>query len=338
VLSFPLHDEQRRINGVLQAARPLTEVEWAIGQLTRTLLTFIPFGLLVAGAGGAFLTSRALRPVRHITQAASRIEAQDLSQRLPVAGGDEFAHLAATFNGLLGRLERAFEQQRRFTADASHELRTPLAAIKVHTSLALRGERTPAQYRQTLQTVDRATDTATRIVQDLLLLARSDTQRLDLNLVPTPLPDVLLRAVQSVETALPAPNCLPAPPVAVTLSQPALRVCGDAHHLVRLFTNLLENAVRHTPPDGRVQITASACGGQVTVDVEDTGEGIAPEDLPHVCERFFRADDSRTRASGGTGLGLAICKSIVEAHGGRLTLESEVGKGTRARVILPQAS
>jgi two-component system OmpR family sensor kinase len=116
-----------------------------------------------------------------------------------------------------------------------------------------------------------------------------------------------------------------------------LRVCGDAHHLVRLFTNLLENAVRHTPPDGRVQITASAGGGQVTVDVEDTGEGIAPEDLPHVCERFFRADDSRTRASGGTGLGLAICKSIVEAHGGRLTLESEVGKGTRARVILPQA-
>jgi len=338
VLSFPLHDENGVVNGVLQAARPLTEVEWAIGQLTRTLLTFIPFGLIVAGIGGAFLTSRALRPVRHITQAAGRIEAQDLSQRLPVAGGDEFALLAATFNGLLGRLESAFEQQRRFTADASHELRTPLAAIKVHTSLALRGERTPAQYRQTLQTVDRATDTATRIVQDLLLLARSDTHRLDLNLVPTPLSDVLLRAVQTIETSLPGPNTPPAaPPIAITLSDPVLRVCGDAHHLIRLFTNLLENAVRHTPPEGRIEITANAHGDQVTVDVADTGEGIAPEYLPHVRERFFRVDDSRTRASGGTGLGLAICQSIVEAHGGSLAIESVVGEGTTVRVFLPRA-
>ena len=340
VLSFPLHDEQGRINGVLQAARPLTEVEWVIGQLTRTLLTFVPFSLLIAAVGGAFLTSRALRPVRHITQAAGRIEAQDLSLRLPVAGGDEFAHLAATFNGLLERLERAFEQQRRFTADASHELRTPLAGIKVNTSLALRGERTPEQYRQTLRTVDRATDTATRIVQDLLLLARSDSRGLDLRRIPTPVSDVLLSAIQGVETVLPGPNGTspPTAPITITVSEPALTVLGDAHHLVRLFTNLLENAVRHTPPHGRICVTASALNDQVTVDVADTGEGIAPDHLAHVCERFFRSDDSRTRASGGTGLGLAICKSIVEAHGGRLVVESAVGQGTRVRVTLPRAA
>jgi heavy metal sensor kinase len=339
VLSLPLRGKNGQIEAVLQAARPLADLNFAIGRLTRTLLTFVPIALLIAAAGGAFLTDRILRPVRHITQAASRIGAEDLSQRLPVAGGDEFAKLAATFNGLLGRLESAFEQQRRFTADASHELRTPLAAIKVHTSLALMGERTPAQYKQTLRTVDRSADTATRIVQDLLLLARSDTGRFDLRVAPTPLSDVLLRAVETVEATAHDPDRPPPARITLDLHDPTLAVAGDAHHLSRLFTNLLDNALRHTPSDGSVRIIARAeDANTVVVDVEDTGEGIAPEHLPHVTERFYRVDAARARAHGGTGLGLSICKSIAEAHGGGLVVESEVGRGTRVRVTLPRAT
>lgn len=329
VLSLPLRTNGRVV-AVLQAARPLDELNWAIERLTRTLLMFIPLSLLIAGGGGAFLTSRALRPVRSITQAAGHIGAQDLSRRLPVAGGDEFALLATTFNGMLERLERAFDQQRRFTADASHELRTPLAAIKAHTSLALLGERTPAQYRQTLQTVDRSADMAARIVQDLLLLARSDTGRLDLRVAPTRVFEVLRRAVETVEET-------PAPRLEIVSFDPTLTVAGDAHHLLRLFTNLLDNAIRHTPEGGAVRLSATADANTVSVVVEDTGEGIAVEHLPHLTERFYRVDDSRARASGGTGLGLAICQSITSAHRGSLTVESTLGEGTCVRVTLPRA-
>jgi signal transduction histidine kinase len=152
--------------------------------------------------------------------------------------------------------------------------------------------------------------------------------------------DVLLGAVESVgTTARSGPDRPPLPPIEVDLSDPTLVVSGDAHHLVRLFTNLLENAVRHTPPGGHIRLSAAAREEDtVTVTVEDTGEGIPPEHLPRVLERFYRVDDSRTRASGGTGLGLAICQSIVQAHGGSLTIQSEVGQGTRVVVTLPRAA
>jgi heavy metal sensor kinase len=336
VFSAPLRRSgSERVEGVVQVAQPLTDLQRGLTQLTRTLLTLIPVALLVAGAGGAFLTDRALRPVRRITQAASRIEARDLSGRLPVTGDDEFATLASTFNGMLGRLEeafarleRAYEQQRRFAGDASHELRTPLTVIKANTSLALRGNRSAEEYRRALEAADRAADMTTGIVQNLLLLARSDSGRLDLDLQPAPLREILERAAEAAITTGPE-NA----PLHWDLgseeeeAQAAFWVLGDPHHLVRLFTNLLENAARHTPPDGRITLRARAtecagAAGAVLVEVEDTGEGIAPEHLPHVFERFYRVDAARSRASGGTGLGLAICRSIVEAHGGTIAVQS----------------
>ena len=335
VFSVPLRNRIGKIVAVAQCGNSMSHFQAEEIRTTRTLLTLIPLVLIVAGLGGAFLTDRALRPVRGLAHEAGKIEAGNLSQRLPITGDDEFAELAETFNGMLARLqvafesqEEAFEQQRRFTADASHELRTPLTIIKANTSLALSGTRTAPELLKTVQTVNTAADRMTRIVQDLLLLARSDAGQLTYDLIPTPLAGVVheaLGAVQGPDRA----------PVTVALKPEHLAVIGNADALVRLFSNLLENAARYTPPEGRITVSAETLGDVVSVKVTDTGEGIAPEHLPHLTERFYRVEASRSRPRGGTGLGLAICCSIVEAHGGELSIESVPGRGTTVRVTLP---
>ena len=360
LLTVPLQQKGRLI-GVAQIPRPLTETDQEIQRLTDVLLLLAIPALLIAGLGGAFLTSRALRPVRQITHAAGRIEAEDLSGRLPVVGRDELSELAATFNGMLERLEEAFgqraaayaemeranarleaanarleranAQQRRFTADASHELKTPLTVIEGTVSLSLSGQRTADQYRQSLETVGRSAGMMTKIVQDLLLLARSDAGQLNLDRRPVSVADVLALAQQSVSA-----HEQEHASIRGTTVDPDLAVSGDPSHLVRLFVNLLDNAVRHTPPEGRITLSAAGDAEAVTVVVQDTGAGIAPEHLPHVFERFYRADAARARRHGGSGLGLAICRSIVEAHGGTITLDSVPGEGTCVHVRLPRAA
>ncbi len=335
VYSLPLR-HGTRLYGVVQTTASLAPLHAAVVQMTRTLLTLIPLALLITAVGGAFLTGRALRPVREITLAAEQIEASSLAGRLPITGTDEFSHLAATFNAMLARLEGAFgqldfalQQQKRFAADASHELRTPLTIIKANTSLALSGERTSAQYRQALTASDKAADRMARLVQDLLLLARSDAGQWNPTLAPVALADVLAHAAEPLRTQDTAP---------ITLAPTPLCVLGDADSLTRLFGNLLGNAARHTSPEGQITVTACHENNQVTVSVADTGEGIAPEHLPHVTERFYRADAARARSDGGTGLGLAICLSIAESHGGTLALQSEPGQGTTVLVTLPAAA
>jgi len=336
VLSVPLRRDGQII-GVGQIADTLGPLGHEVDRMTRSLLALIPLALLVAGLGGAFLTDRALRPVRQMSQAASRIEAASLSGRLPVAGRDEFAALAGTFNSMLARLERAFhemeqayERQRRFTADASHELRTPLTTIKANTSLALLTDGTAAEYRQSLEAADHAADRTIRLIQDLLLLARADAGEQPLRRESVALPALLMQAMEAIQTPGQAPIRLHLPS-----SLPC--VAGDADALLRLFTNLLENAVRHTPPAGTITVTAQVQSASVQIAVTDTGEGIAPQHLPHLFERFYRVDAARSSSRGGTGLGLAISQSIAEAHGGRVDLESNVGAGTTARVTLPIA-
>lgn len=332
IYSVPLRRDGRII-GVAQIARPLSEEYAEVRRVTRTLLTLIPLALLIAGGGGAFLTSRALRPVRQITQAAGQIGAGDLSERLPVTGQDEMAELAHTFNGMLGRLEEAFvrltkayEQQQRFTADASHELRTPLTTIKANTSLALLAPHSDTD-RRALEAIDKAADRTIRLVQDLLLLARADAGEMRLSSTPLRVQDLLTE----VQEAAPASG----PAVVVDAPAPALAVFGDADALGRLLGNLVANAARHTPPDGQIILRGFAAGGAVCLQVADTGEGISPEHLAHLGERFYRVDAARSGAQGGTGLGLAICRSIAEAHGGALTLESVLDQGTTATVRLP---
>ncbi len=341
VFSLPIR-QGGHIVGVAQAGNSLTRIQAEIAEMTRTLVYLIPVVLLIAGLGGMFLTDRALRPVRRIAAAAGQIEAEDLSQRLPVMGDDEFADLAVTINGMLSRLqgsferqEQAFEQQQRFAADASHELRTPLTIIKANTSLALSERRTETEYEKTLRAVDSAADRMTRIVQDLLLLARADAGQLAYELAPTPLSEVLESAAASLAS-------LGHAPISVDLPTKPIFVRGHPDSLVRLFSNLLENAARHTPGDGQITVSAERWNGQISVEVADTGVGIAPEHLPHVLERFYRVEAARSRAQGGTGLGLSICRSIADLHGGSLEITSRPGQGTTVRVLLqdvePQAS
>lgn len=332
-----------KIEGVVQAAHSLSGLKILYAGQVRTLWTLIPPALLLAALAGVFLTDRALRPVRKITQAAAMIEAKDLSQRLNVSGSDEISELAATFNGMISRLdsafrdreaayqrlEAAFEQQRRFTADASHELRTPLTRIKANTSLALQSRRSVEEYERVLRVADEAADSMNRLVQDLLLLARSDAGQLAMKLEAVEIEPVVLQALEMVAER-------PDVEVELDLNPDARGVLCDPHHLTRLFVNLLDNAFRHTPSGGRITVRAQRDADGVTASVTDTGEGIPPEHLPHVLERFYRVDGSRSRPGGrgGTGLGLAISQTIARAHGSALEIRSQPGAGTTVQFHL----
>ncbi|MCE5313778.1 MAG: ATP-binding protein [Armatimonadota bacterium] len=335
VFSRPIEYKDHRV-GVVQIAASFAEVKVMLESLTMTLTILVPVALLVAGVGGLFLTSRALKPLRQMVKSASAISDSDLSRRIPVIGADEFAHLAATINGMLARLDKAFlqlrqafERERRFTSDASHELRTPLTAIKANTSLTLRGERTPEQYREALTNIDQSADTMSRLVQDLLLLARSDGGQLSRDFQAV---DPRKLFEQAAATVRRSENDAK---VRIDAPQSAGMIYGDPEHLNRLVINLLENALRYTPSGGEVLLQASGNGDSVALTVSDTGEGIAAEHLPHLCERFYRVDQARAKRSGGSGLGLAICRSIVDAHSGSMVIESVVGQGTRVIITLP---
>jgi signal transduction histidine kinase len=326
ILSMPI-ERRGQIQQVVQLAYPLDGVLREINGLTATLLALVPCALLAAGLGGAFLTGRALRPVREIAETTAGLGASDLSERLLVAGSDEFSELSASINAMLARLEEAFERQRRFTADASHELRTPLSIIQANTSLGLEHPWPEERYHEFLTAIDAAARRQSRIVEELLFLARADAGKLARDVGPVCLLEALEEAAEAVSR--PGQAC-----IQLGAIDPGLMARGSGSELTRLFTNLLENAVRHTPADGRVTISTTVEATSVTVTVADTGEGIAPEHLPRLGERFYLVDGARSAATGGNGLGLAICRSIIEAHGGRMSIESKVGEGTTVRVCL----
>jgi heavy metal sensor kinase len=232
------------------------------------------------------------------------------------------ADLARILNATFARLETAFEQQTRFTADASHELRTPLAIIRTQVEYALARARTPEQYRETMQTCLRASSRMTHLIEELLALARADAGKLDLQQQPVDLQALVEESVALFE------------PLADINQihfqcdlQPA-EVTGDATRLGQVITNLLSNAIKYNRPGGSVTVTLTRDPQHVVLTVADTGIGIPEEDVPHIFERFYRVDKARSRTSGGNGLGLAICRSIIEAHGGTIRLTTQLNKGS----------
>lgn len=319
-----------RVDRVVQAEQSLAPIEAEIADLTRVLLALIPLGMIAAALGGAFLAGRALAPVQQIAATADRIQAEDLGKRLPVRGSDEFSRLGRTLNAMLERLQRAFDDQRRFTMDASHELKTPLTVIKAKTSVALTRQRPAESYRAVIETVDRAADQMAAIVQDLLLLAQADSGQLGQNRERVCIRDIAEKAVAGVWAEISAP-------IQWDIPEPSPVVFGNAGQLTRAMRNVVQNAIDHTPGNGCVIISAVEQAGQVEITVVDNGEGIAREHIAHLAERFYRVDLARSRQTGGTGLGLAIVKSIVDSHGGRLLIESCLGSGTTVRLRLPAA-
>jgi heavy metal sensor kinase len=277
-----------------------------------------------------FLASRVLKPVEQITQAAQKIEESDLSQRIAVKNDDELGRLATTLNDMIARLEEAFNRQRQFTADASHELRTPLAIMQAEATLALSKERTETEYRKSLETISQESTYMSSVIGKLLFLARSDAGKEQLNFEDVDLKDLIIGLSANVE-ALAADKEIK---FAVD-TQANLVVNGDKVKLRQLFINILENAVRYTPTGGNISVSLVRKELNTLTTISDTGIGIPPEHLPHIFERFYRVDKARSRADGGVGLGMAIAKYIADSHGGKIEVESQLGKGTTFYITIP---
>ena len=317
---------------IVDVAMPLGEFQEALDQLGWTLMFLMPVGVLAAAIGGYWISRRALAPVDSISSSARVITAQELGRRLPVpTTGDELQRLSETLNAMLDRLDASFRETGRFTADASHELRTPISLIRTAAEIALRSDRPAHEYRSALENILHESERMSSLVQDLLTLVRADagvdgTQRtpLDLRLLIADMGESLaaLCAARELEFRL-------------DLGEEVVLVAGDRTALSRLVFILMDNAVHYTPPPGQVSLSLRLKGETAVLDVTDTGMGIGAEDMPHVFDRFYRADRARSRDSGGSGLGLSIAKWIAERHGGSIGIKSAPGLGCRVRIDLP---
>ena len=299
----------------------------------RLLLYFAaPLFLLLAAFGGYWMSRRALAPVDEITGAARSIGAQNLANRLAVPQtGDELERLGSTLNDMLARLETAFQRIAQFTADASHELRSPVSVMRTSAELTLRKSRSENEYREALSQILHEAEKVSQLIEQLLVLARADSGVAATPLQRTNLTESIEKAYRQSSVLAEAKHVksferVPEAPVWVR---------GDASSLERLFLILLDNAVKYTQPGGRIEVQLDAEKGFAFADIRDTGIGISAEDIPHLFERFYRADRARSRDTGGAGLGLAIGQWIAEAHGGEIRVRSEPGKGSSFQVRLP---
>ncbi len=327
-------DRQGRPAGAVQAIQSLDGVRDTLRELLTLLLLAIPTLLAVATAGGVFLAARALAPIDRMTRAARRIEAGNLAGRLgPAPRDDEVGRLAATFDGMLDRLEHAFAQQRQFVADASHELRTPLAVVRSDLDILRRRPRSVAEHEDFARGLDEEVARLSALVDDLLTLARADSGQAELAWELVYLDVVVEHVVQGLRRLGAAQGV-----VIETHLEREVAVMGDPVRLRQLVVNVVGNAVKYTPAGGRVHVTLTGQEGGASLEVADTGIGIAPDDIPSIFDRFFRADRARTWAEGDTGLGLSIARWCAEAHGGRITVRSTLGQGSTFVVTLPLIS
>jgi two-component system OmpR family sensor kinase len=288
-------------------------------------------GVLALGlVGGWWLSAGAIRPIKDISATAARISAGDLAQRIPAADTEnELGQLAAVLNSTFARLEAAFAQQRQFTSDAAHELRTPISVMLTQTQTALNRERSGAEYRQTIESCQRAAQRMRRLIESLLELARLDAGQEQMNRLPFDLSQTARDCAELIRPLAEERG------VKMALDLTPLRCVGDSERIGQVITNLLANAVQYNRPGGEIRLSTHANNGTALLTVADTGQGIAPEALSRIFERFFRVDNSRS--SGHAGLGLAISKAIVAAHGGALEASSQLGAGSTFTVRLPGA-
>lgn len=316
---------------VLQAETSLRFVESTLKGITGLLITFAALILAVAWVGTGWVTRKSLAPLEALSTTAEQISGSSMEKRLWLqAPYDEVRRLVQAFNAMMDRLQRVFEGQRRFVADAAHEIQTPLTVMRGNLEFTLQQERAATEYRDALIGNLKEVERLTGLTRSLLTLAQFAGNQPPVYLVPLQLAPVvsdvvseftLLAQERDIELRLEA--------------QPVPRIMGDAGRLKQLLINLLNNALRYTSAQGTVTVQLQAAGGTVTLAVRDTGTGIAPAHLPHLFERFYRADSARARDTGGTGLGLAIVQEIVTAHRGIIRVESDEGKGTTFTIELP---
>ena len=330
VLTHPVQ-EAGRSTSLIQVGMSLESVAGTRRRFLLVMAAVLPLAVLLAGSGGWLLARRALRPVDQMTEAARRISAEHLDERVHTTGtGDELDRLAATLNDMLARLDVTFRQIRQFSADASHELQTPLTILQGELEVALRAPRTPDEYRRVLTSALEESKRIARLVEGLLLLSRADAGVLRMDHQAVDLARLVAEVCEHSQVLAKARG--------VTLDLGALTpvtIQGDPQHLRRLLVNLVDNGLKYTLAGGRVTLALHQEGVWAVLRVADTGIGLAPEEQERIFQRFYRAPTAVSRDVEGSGLGLCIARSIVETHGGSIQVESAAGHGSIFTVRLP---
>jgi len=319
----------------ISAAVPTEPFDQALDRFRVTEKRFLPLLVILASLLGYWLSGRAMAPVNRIIQSAEQIGVQNLSQRLEVPkAADELQRLTVTLNDMLERIESSVKRIRQFTANASHDLRTPLSLIRTHAEIALRRTRTQIEYRESLARILSVSEETTRLVEALLALARADAGGTNLRFEQIDLTAALQKNCHKFSVLAGSKGLS----FSSHLADEPLLLKGDSAALDSLLGAVLENALKYTPAGGFVRVCSSEISGNALIEIEDTGIGIAAEDLPRIFDRFFRADQARSREVPGVGLGLSIARWIAETHQGRIEVESRLGAGSVFRVVLPLIS
>tara|TARA_R110002072_G_scaffold161403_1_gene312924 strand:- start:29964 stop:31355 length:1392 start_codon:yes stop_codon:yes gene_type:complete len=338
---LPLIGRQRMLTRLLHAngsrfvvvlMLPMDEVHEELSGLGSVLLAVLPVSLLLAGGIGYALARRALAPVERIRQATDEITAEQLGRRLDMPNpNDELGRLAKTINAMIARLQQSFAEIRRFTADASHELRTPISVIRAEAEVAMNQPPNAEEFQALAGSILEECEHLTKLTDQLLTLSREDAGLVPLESQPV---DLARLAADATEMMRPLAE---AKQQSLTFGSPTTAiVTGDAERLREVLYNLLENAIKYTPSQGRIEVAVTEQSGMVAVAIHDTGIGIDADHLPRVFDRFYRVDKSRSREADGTGLGLSIVQSIVSAHSGRVEISSTPSEGTTCTVLLPR--
>lgn len=309
---------------IIQIATSLEDILSAAKKLLIILIVASPLILLFSSVGGYILLTKVWRPIQDVVSSAKKITAADLSHRIEMKGRkDEVGDLIATFNGMISRLEKSIGQIRQFTSDVSHDLKTPLTAIRGQIEVILRKERDGLEYENTLKTILEETDAMERIIENLLLLSRMESHNLEMSSTKMALDEVVLNIFEKMGLRAKSKNI-----VLNIINLDTAAILGDEILIGRMITNLLDNAVKYTPPRGRIDVSVQKRKGRVVLEVRDTGIGIPENSLSHIFDRFYRVDESRSRETGGAGLGLAIVKWIADWHGAKIHVHSKINEGS----------
>ncbi len=312
-----------------QAAESFEESNRFLSSFRNIVLAIFPAVFIICGFGVFVMAGWALRPLKSFTAKVGQITEENLSERIEERGVPaELKPLAYNFNTMLGRLEGSFSKQKQFLSDASHELRTPTSIIKSFCDVTLNKERSAADYKEAIRRVGDTVNRMCDIINRILVISRLDSKTIRFNPSRMDLMDLMKDVLKLIEPSSTSKG------IRITLDGKGAIIRGDREGLTEVFTNIVENAIKYNKPGGAVDISVSEFGGRAVVTVEDTGIGIPEGEIERIFDRFYRVDASRG-VTVGSGLGLSIVKTIVEAHGGRIEVKSELGKGTAFKVLLP---
>ena len=318
---------------IVEMGHPTDHIDGVLHDLTLSLILGMPFILIVAIAGGLFWTRKALHPVEAMRLTAEQISSGNLRQRLPVSStGDAIENLARTLNQMLGRLDRAYQQAVRFSADASHELRTPITILRGEMEALVRNEKMSDVSRDRIGSILEEVERLSSIVESLISLARLDAGE-NKEHKAVDLARLVRTTVEQMQLLAEEKNIL----VTVEASQPYF-ITGEIESLKQVIINLFDNAVKYTMNGGSIIVSTYATDKNTILKFKDNGMGIASGDIPHIFERFYRTDNARSQAIQGAGLGLSIVQSICQAHGGTIEVDSQQGGGTVFTIAFPRAT